>query len=98
MFFFRNVLKPTGGLDVLLWLREACLAAGMRTQTTSCYAQEHYERVLLGFGLNNRLNHINLNNLSKKGDVEKKQSFLSLKTKTCCCATIERIERHRRYR
>ena len=57
MFFFRNVLKPTGGLDVLLWLREACLAAGMRTQTTSCYAQEHYERVLLGFGLKNRLNY-----------------------------------------
>jgi hypothetical protein len=75
MFFFRNVLKPTGGLDVLLWLREACLAAGMRTQTTSCYAQEHYERVLLGFGLNNRLNHINLNNLSTKCDVIKKATI-----------------------
>ena len=76
MFFFRNVLKPTGGLDVLLWLREACLAAGMRTQTTSCYAQEHYERVLLGFGLNNRLNHINLNNLSTKCDVNNKNNVL----------------------
>ncbi len=78
MFFFRNVLKPTGGLDVLLWLREACLAAGMRTQTTSCYAQEHYERVLLGFGLKNLINHINLNNLSPKGDVVKKHDYSNI--------------------
>ena len=32
--------------------------------------------VFLGFGLNNRLNHINLNNLSTKCDVNNKNSVL----------------------